>query len=247
MRGNLLCRPALVLVLVGAAAAARAQLPAKDWDDSQYDKFTPATFRTYAPALKEIDFAHLDHELLGAAIFFETNRARLEQRKKPLEYSPALRRSALGHARDMVESDFEAHENPDDPAKRTLYQRLALVGIERSLATENIASFPGRQYPIISAGPGGGKIRIDEGPAPAPYTCLGLAQKLVDGWMLSPGHRASILGDGTRYLGCGAAYWRREMLTPRGRRIFVDYVKACQDFSSQRGPDTPKGDSAPKP
>jgi len=227
------------LCMLGAVCpecAAQAQAQAKDWDDSYYRTVTPQKFQRYEPATREIDFKNVNHELLGAAIFYETNRQRTQQGKKPFRYSPALRKAALGHATDMVEKDFHGHVNPDDPAKRTLRQRLARVGVTRCAISENVAYVPARPYPVVSRRPGSGQIRIDPANIPRPHTYLSFAKQLVAGWMLSPPHRKNILSGATTYLGCAAVYCQKDVLSSRGKVYKVDYFKACQNFASVRGP-----------
>ena len=241
-------RTVVMLALIAAAAAessAQSAAKEKDWDDSFYAAFTPETFAKYAPAQKPLDFKNVDHELLSAAIFFETNALRAKNDKKPLLHSLALRVAAFGHARDMAEKDFNSHENPDDPEKKTLVQRLALVGIERCRMSENIASMPGRQYPIISMKPGVGQIQVTPGKTPDPYTYLGFAKLVLEGWTVSPGHKENILADGTPYVGCAAYPCTKELLDARGQKITLDYFRACQDFASKLGPGPkarPKGE-----
>ncbi len=219
-----------VLALFGAASRAA------DWDDSCYEKFTPATFAAYAPANREIVFQNIDYELLSAALFFESNLQRTRNGKEAFLHSPALREAAFGHAKDMAEKDFHSHVNPDDPKKRTLVQRLDLVGIRRCAMSENVAFVPGRKYPITKTTASGGEVEVDPENVPRAHTYLSFARQVVDNWMESPGHRKNLLSDQMRYLGCGAYYYRKELLTPRGKVLELDYFKVCQDFASQRGP-----------
>ncbi len=209
---------------------------AADWDDSHYEKFTPATFAAYAPANREISFQKIDYALLSAALFFESNLQRAKNRMEPFLYSPALREAAFGHAKDMAEKDFHSHVNPEDPKKRTLAERLDLVGIRRCAMSENVAFVPGRKYPITKVSNSGGEIDVDTENVPPAHTYASFARQVVETWMASPGHRKNLLPDQVRYLGCGAYYYRKELLTPQGKVIGLDYFKVCQNFASQRGP-----------
>jgi len=228
---------AVALVVLLGSPAARAATRGKAWDDSYYATFTTSKFTVYKPVNQEINFKKVDARLLSAAIFYETNWRRLKHRLKPLAYSPALRRAAFGHSKDMVEKDFHGHVNPDDPKKRTLVQRLKRVGISRCHMSENVAFVPGRRYPIISRKPGSGQIQVDPNNTPKPHTYASFARQLLDGWMLSPPHRKNVLSTSMRYLGCAAVYCPHQLLTERGKVIPLDYFKATQNFASQRGPD----------
>ena len=230
-RGAWCAAAAWALVLCGAA---RAGTRPKDWTDAHYAKFTPAKFAGYRPANQEINFKQVDDELLSAAMFFETNLRRIKHHRKPFRYSPALRRAAFGHAKDMVERDFHGHVNPDDPTRRTLAQRLARVGVRGGARSENVAYTPARRYPGIPGKPG--EFRIDPSRPPRPHTYRSFARQVVDRWMASPGHRRNILSKATPYLGCGAFYCQKEALTSQGEVLKLDYFKSCQDFASRRGP-----------
>ena len=220
-----------------ASAEGAEQTKAPDWDDSYYARFTPAKFRGYRPANRPIDFKNVDHELLSAAIFFETNLRRIKHHKRRLLYSPALRKAAFDHARDMAEKDFVSHVNPDDPRKKTLPLRLALVGVGHCVMLENIAQAPGRPYPILRKKPKSWEFKIDLSNVPPPHTYVTLARQVVDAWMFSPGHRKNVLATDVWYMGAGAYYCRKELLDRLGKVQHADYFKACQVFAARRGPD----------
>lgn len=232
MKKRVACVAAWMAVLALLGAAARAA----DWDDSRYEKFTPETFGAYAPANRAISFQKIDYELLSAALFYESNLQRTKNGKEPFLYSPALREAAFGHAKDMAEKDFHSHINPEDPKKRTVVERLELVGIRRCVMSENVAFVPGRKYPITKATDFGGEIEVDTENVPAAHTYISFARQVVETWMASPGHRKNLLSDQVQYLGCGAYYYRKELLTPQGKVVELDYFKVCQNFASQRGP-----------
>ena len=209
---------------------------AEVWKDSYYATFTPAKFREYGPAQERFDFKNLDYDLLSAAIFFETNRRRAEYRKKPFLYSPALRKAAFEHSKDMVEDGFYSHENPIRPQKRTLPLRLAQVGISKCAMSENIAFQPGRRFPIIERSNERTRYRIDLEKPARPCTYLEFAESLVDGWMRSPGHRSNILSGETTYLGAGAYHWLKKVRKSEHRTYQTNYFKCCQDFAGKPGP-----------
>jgi uncharacterized protein YkwD len=227
----------LFFVLVLTPPAATATPKKKPWDDSYYEIFKTGPFMAYKPAHQPIDFDHVDPDLLGAALFYETNRRRIQHRKKPLLYSPALRRAALDHAREMVTHDFHGHVNPDDPEKRTLDLRLKRVGIRGGAMSENVAYVPGRKYPIMSRRPGQGIVRITPSKPAKPHTYKSFAEAVLDGLMYSPGHKRNILSDRTRYLGCAAVACKKEVLLRHGEVHKADYFKVAQAFAAKRGPD----------
>jgi uncharacterized protein YkwD len=239
MEGAMVMVHGVVRLCVAAVVLAGASVclaGGKVWDDSYYAKFDRTKFSVYKPANAKIDFKNVDQGLMGAAIFYETNRRRNIHRKRPLLFSPAVRKAALDHAENMVKYDFHGHENPRDKTKRTLRQRMALAGLTRCALSENVAHVPGRKYPIMERKPGKGKVKIDPNNIPAEHTYITFARQLLDGWMLSPGHKRNILSASTSYLGCAAVYSVQELLTRRGKILKLDYFKACQNFASKRGP-----------
>ena len=221
------------VVLAGAAVCPAGE---KAWDDSFYARFDRAKFSAYKPANEKIDFKNVDQGLMGAAIFYETNRRRNIHHKRPLLFSPALHKAALDHARNMVKYDFHGHVNPRDKTKRTLWQRMKLAGLTRCAVSENVAYVPGRKYPVTEMKPGEGQVKIDPNNIPAEHTYISFARQLLDGWMLSPGHKQNILSVKTTYLGCAAVYCTKELLTNRAGVLKLDYFKACQNFASKPGP-----------
>lgn len=164
--------------------------PAKSaWTDSDYARFTPATFRTHEPARRKIGSENPDFGLLSAAIFFASNEQRLKNGRPALAFSPALARAAQGHSQAMGGKGFFSHTNPNDGTLRTPWQRMAAVGIAGGYRTENIAS-------------GGG----------ANLTYLEAADMFLTMWMKSAGHRSNLLDKNVRFLGCGAAFSRSKQL-----------------------------------
>ena len=80
---------ALVLSAVRLAAA-------PDDDDRLMELHTadPEAFRERVEVRKAINFAHIDSELLDAAVFHETNRRRVAHKLAPLGFLPQLREAA---------------------------------------------------------------------------------------------------------------------------------------------------------
>lgn len=225
-------RITLCLLLLTAAGFFGTSTRAEDvWDASFYNGFDTAGFRLYEPARQPIDFNNVNYPLLNAAIFYETNRRRVENGKNPFTHAWALEEAAFMHARDMATLDFFSHENPSEPAKRTLLQRLALFGVNDGFRAENISEVFGIRYipgsPVIPPGKGTTEFRDYQTGRPIPnHTYLSIAEALLDGWMKSPGHRANILNGELLFLGCGAYHYVDHGF------YGMDQFKAVQNFSS---------------
>ena len=119
-------------------------------------------------------------ERVRAAILCEINERRAGNGRDPLRASPYLAVSAGLHSADMVEHDYLEHEAAGRP---TLFARVRaggyFDGVFTALYSENIGVVP------VGAAS---------------------ARRLVDAWMLSPGHVVNILHERFRDLGVGAAF-----------------------------------------
>jgi len=202
------------------------------WNYSNYQEFDLDDFRSYGPANRILDFDNLDYPLLSAAIYYESNRMRMKNGKKPFIYSRALEEAAFMHAKDMAELNFLSHENPYDREKRTPFQRMALFGVDGEYMAENIAEMFGIQYesgtPIMQPEKGEKIFRtFSTGSVIENHTYISFSEALLRGWMKSPGHRANILNDNLKYLGCGAFHYENASF------FDIDQFKAVQNFASQ--------------
>lgn len=169
-----------LLLLLTLSLGAEDTVPSAPWTFADYERFNPATFRLYAPAMRVMDHAKMDVGLLNAAIFFATNAEREKQKLPIFQTSRALTACAYEHSRDMALENFFSHENPNDPSKRTAWQRMEAKGLKSGERAENIA------------------MRTTNG-----LTYLAFADEMVKLWMNSPGHRVNILNRNLLFLGCG--------------------------------------------
>lgn len=172
------------------------------------------SFRSNAAFDNPIDAEKPDYALLNAALYSVTNEARAQQGKSAVPYHPLLAKAAFDYAREMVTKDFFSHDHPSDPAQRTPSDRGKLAGIKNAKLAENIlTSFAiqyeaGKSIVVMDATKGLISYTSPQGPAIPMHTYRSLAQSLVDWWMNSPGHRANILSDNSRSLGCGVYFFR---------------------------------------
>ena len=156
-----------------------SQVRLHDWNNSYYDKYNYSTFQSLAIIHQEIDENNIDYQLLNAAIFYCTNIQRVKYGKKPFIHSPALEKAAQGHSEDMARYDFFSHTS-SVRGKRSMSDRLALVGIKNCYTGENVAL-----------------RKINS-------SYWNLALSLLDQWMNSSGHKQNILDNNYDYLGCGS-------------------------------------------
>jgi uncharacterized protein YkwD len=179
-----------VLYLSGLAAVMASQcsaFPAKEYGDG-------------APEPEPVPRAAITHlEDVEEMIFALTNRVRQEYRLAPLRRDPALRDIAREHSDDMILRRFFAHVNPDghDAAYRIASAHRRLIGG----VGENIWRYAST-------------LEYDDGrrvPAYIKMSSQEIAEKAVDSWMHSPGHRENILRPQFTHLGVGVSIVKGEV------------------------------------
>lgn len=117
--------------------------------------------------------AGLAQSALELEVLQRTNQVRQERGLRPLQWNALAYKAALGHARDMQERSFFAHQNPDGLGAA---ERMQAAGVLEVIVGENLASFEGYPDPEIP-------------------------QRALVGWMNSPGHRANLLKPEFTHLG----------------------------------------------
>lgn len=115
----------------------------------------------------------LAQSALELEVLQRTNQVRLERGLRPLQWDALAYKAALGHARDMLERNYFAHQNPDGLGAA---ERMQVAGVLEVTNGENLASFEGYPDPEIP-------------------------QRSLTGWMNSPGHRANLLKPEFTHLG----------------------------------------------
>jgi len=217
----------LLLVFLISIGFVSAQ---SNWSEEMYVDFTYELFSEYTPAAEFIDFENIDYALLQAAIFYETNKQRVENNRERFIHSPSLEEAAAGHSRDMVDYNFYSHTSTVS-GKRTMSNRLTLVGISNCSMAENIHNTFGIQYQggrsVYSPDQNGGYFSYTyQGDPIPPHTYLSFAEAAVEGWMNSQGHRRNILNSDYVYLGTGAGHYRDDGFYDMNK------FKLTQNFSS---------------
>lgn len=172
-------RPIVFMLLLLLPSA----LMASQWNRSNYNNITHKNFRTNPLFHARVDMNNIDYPLLNAAIFFLTNEQRAKKGLKVLEYNAALEAASYHHSVKMGEKKFFSHTNAKEKGRKTSDDRARLAGITNPHTAENIVFSTNK-----------------------PETYLDVAEKLMDLWMKSPGHRQNILSKKALQLGCGAYY-----------------------------------------
>ncbi|MEM1137019.1 MAG: CAP domain-containing protein, partial [Bacteroidota bacterium] len=150
---------------------------------------------------------NIDYALLNAVIFYESNLQRNKHALPIFNHSIALEKASFEHSIDMVKRNFVNHVSKVK-GKKTMSDRLALVGLKNIYAAENIAlsyvlamNENEAYYPPSQNG--GYFSREYKGEAIEPMSYLQAGRAVVKQWMDSPPHRKNLLGKDSKYLGCG--------------------------------------------
>jgi uncharacterized protein YkwD len=206
---------------------------AGSWTDADYDKYDYTTFAELDIAHARIDMKNIDYPRLHAAIFYATNRQRAIHKLPQFGHSPVLEAAAKAHSDDMVKFKFFSHTSPVK-GKRTLADRLALVGIRNAYTGENIAESFGIEYKsgksVYTPDQNGGYFSYTLRGKPIPsHTYIGFAKAIVEQWMNSSGHRANILHTKFKFLGTGASHFNKTDF------FDMDNFRCTQNFASIKG------------
>lgn len=215
--------------------------PVLEWSDELYEKYDYESFEKLKVANRRIDMVKIDYPLLNAAVFYETNRQRVENGKSALQHSRVLEKAASGHSSDMVNFNFFSHVSPL-AGKKTMYDRIRAEGIKYGSMGENLADVFCMErdtkqtgYSVGSCTPQGNfaeeekhvrySFYLIKGRPVLNQTYVGLGKEVVRLLMGSPGHRKNILSEDYRFLGVGSMHYRET-----GKDGF-DKFKITQNFS----------------
>ncbi len=169
-----------------------------------YYQYSTTEFFDLSPVNQRIDVKSFDRELLEAAVFHASNEVRTKRRKSVYKFSPVLQKAARFHADYISEHKRVIHKNTRDKKYETPYKRIvAFGGDDFNGVAENLAMITplklekDNMYFIKNGKP------VDQQGNPFDMMTYGeMARQVVDGWMLSKGHRKNLMADYT-YLGCG--------------------------------------------
>lgn len=197
---------------------------------SQYYGLSYKQFIKQAEVNERMELNKLNYALLNAAVYFESNQQRLKHALPVFSYSKALEKASFEHSVDMVKRNFVNHVSKVR-GKKTMSDRLELVGISNVYAAENIAlSFVldmKESDSYYTPSQNGGYFSLEyKGDPIENMTYLKAARRIVKQWMDSPPHKKNLMGKNFKFLGCGA-YLERSKDTDQ-----PPMLKATQLFSS---------------
>lgn len=146
-----------------------------------------------------------DQQLFNEAVVYFSNAVRKQHGRAPLRSDRDLSVAAADHAKNMARLRTHSHVLPVR-GQRDLSQRMHRQDVKFRTAAENIAM--SKVYRLlgrpISVKHDGCRFVYDDTKQPVPpHTYATLAEEVVNRWLASPKHRASLLNKGYRRLGAG--------------------------------------------
>lgn len=188
-------RLAVIVWLV--IAAALAPMPASPASPLDVPKALEVPVALQAP----------DQALFGEAVLRVSNAARRANGVAPLRLDAGLMRAASDHARNMARLRTLSHALPvqgqADLAERMRRQSLRFRLGAENIARDKVLRLLGR--PIAAAYDGCRFTYGDTGRPVPRHTYASLAEQVVNRWLASPPHRASLLSKRFSRLGTGVA------------------------------------------
>jgi uncharacterized protein YkwD len=121
-----------------------------------------------------------DRAALEREIHSQVNEERRRRGLDPLEFDPELREIARYHSADMAENGYVGHTSPDGETVADRYDRFG-YDCRVSLADGGYSTGGENLYRTAYAG--------------QTLSRTELADRAVDGWLSSPGHRENLLRD----------------------------------------------------
>lgn len=196
-----------------------------------YQNINHNNYKQQAIFKKELDFDKIDYRKLAAVIFHASNEQRFLQGKSVLKYVEELEITSFYHAKDMVERGYFSH-TAKSSARKTPKERALLAGITNPFIAENIATtfaFEYKSGKLVYKISEGKYSYSTNGPILPTRTYLSLAVAVVQQWMDSPGHRASLLDDKAMSMGCGG-YFDTKSKLDFPKFILVQSIQLYKDI-----------------
>lgn len=170
-----------------------------------------STTYTDVPARQQKPKPTVETADLAKRLHAQVNKERKRQGLSALAWSDALSRIAMQHSRDMAGRNYLRHDSPEGKGFSDRYQQGGYVceirvGMVVYTGAENIAL--SHLYNSMTTKDG------------VPYynwnTAQEIAQRTVDGWMNSPGHRENMLMPNWQQEGIGI-----EIERSPGNKVYI--------------------------
>jgi len=187
-------------------------LCAQDSYNKYYISDASADFLLDENLKNRIDLLNFDVHFLNAAVFHLTNIERTNAYLPLFDFYDNLYKSAALHSESMIEYDYFDHVNRIQkkwrtPKDRILYFDSSYRSLAENIVENNLLEYEGEilKYRTVKNSDGT-LLYLDLNGNEIKYgSYFYIAKRLVLQWMNSPPHRANILDDNMRLLGCSCA------------------------------------------
>ena len=187
-------------------------LCAQDSYNKYYISDASADFLLDENLKNRIDLLNFDVHFLNAAVFHLTNIERTNAYLPLFDFYDNLYKSAALHSESMIEYDYFDHVNRIQkkwrtPKDRILYFDSSYQSLAENIVENNLLEYEGEilKYRTVKNSDGT-LLYLDLNGNEIKYgSYFYIAKRLVLQWMNSPPHRANILDDNMRLLGCSCA------------------------------------------
>lgn len=169
-----------------------------------------STIATFAYSQESfIDPDNVDYKFLYKEVLISLNKSRSENGKTNFSFSKSLNGAAILHTKQMNKYSFFSHENKKNSEFKTLLDRVLYLDGNYPFLAENIADIVLlniEDNKSMSIKQENGKVvyTLKDGTPINYHSYKSLANKIVQTWMNSPGHRKNILNPDLSETGLGA-------------------------------------------
>ena len=184
----------------------------QDVYDKYYASNLPADFLSDVNLNNRIDLLNFDLHFLNAAVFHFTNIERSDAHLPLFGFYDNLYKSAALHSESMIEYDYFDHVNLIQkkwrtPKDRILYFDSLYLSLAENILENNLLEYEGEilKYRTVK-NTDDTLLYLDLNGNEIKYgSYFYIAKRIVLQWMNSTPHRANILNENFRLLGCSCA------------------------------------------
>jgi len=187
-------------------------LCAQETYDKYYNSVISADFLSDENLKNRVDLLNFDLHFLNAAVFHLTNIERSNADLPLFDFYDNLYKSATLHSESMIEYNYFDHVNHIQkkwrtPKDRILYFDSSYWSLAENIVENNLLEHKGDilKYRTVTNEDGTVQYFDLNGNEIKYGSYFYIAKRIVFQWMNSPPHRANILADNLRLLGCSCA------------------------------------------
>lgn len=155
-----------------------------DSQDDYYTKYNHTNYKNASVFKESASNTVAAARRINAILFFMVNEQRASRNAQVIPYHETLEVAAYYHSLAMAEGNFFDHQNPKTTARKSTADRAKLAGVANPYIAENIVY-----------------VYADKA-----ASCMTIAEKMMESWLNSSGHKKNILSKESKNLGCGVYF-----------------------------------------